>query len=311
MNETDFTIIIPLYNQEKYIEQCLESALNQDFSGKYEVIVVNDGSTDKSEEIIKNFKDEKLKIFKNENKGPAYSRNFGNKKASGKYIVYLDSDDILDKNCLQVFYDKNLNQNADIILAPYWALREHKKDIKFYFPLKKFIQQEGFLNIKNTKGEILNANFEPWAKAYLRDFILDNKIEFIDAALAEDLPFFYKSVLNTKKILLAKKPVYFYRKGHKRLYKKGRIEWVKETIKAVLAADEVIKGYKDFPLIEKIYAKNCLRVLNYWTRQFRKLPERKIFLDFSKGFLEPYGLKNEFILRVYLNDLVDICQNKC
>ena len=84
MNKLDFSIIIPLYNQEKYIERCVKSALRQDFNGTYEVIVVNDGSTDGSEEILNSFNDTRLKIFKNQNGGLAYSRNFGNSKASGE-----------------------------------------------------------------------------------------------------------------------------------------------------------------------------------------------------------------------------------
>lgn len=315
MNKMDFSIIIPLYNQEKYIEECLKSALNQDFSGEFEVIVINDGSNDKSEEIIKNFKDERLKIFKTENRGAAYSRNFGNKKANGEYIVYLDSDDILDKNCLQNFYDINKNRKADIILAPYQAIREHKNDIKFCFPLenvfKKFDCKKDFVNIKNTDGEILKANFEPWGKTYRRDFILKNGIEFPIFHLAEDLPFFYKALTSTEKMLLLDKPVYFYRKGHKKLYRKGGRDWINETIGAILAGDKIMKSYPEFPLVRKIYGKNCLNVCNYWIRLFRKLEDRRDFFVFCRKFLAEYGLQNEFVFKVYLNDLVDICQNKC
>ena len=73
MDKLDFSIIIPLYNQEKYIEKCLNSALSQDFRGSYEIIVINDGSTDKSEKILNGFNDTRLKIFKNQNGGLAYS----------------------------------------------------------------------------------------------------------------------------------------------------------------------------------------------------------------------------------------------
>lgn len=310
MNKTEFSIIIPVYNGEKYIEECVQSTLNQSFEGNFEVIIVNDGSTDKTEEIIKKFDDKRIRIYKNENGGLAYSRNFGNSKAKGKYIVYLDADDYLDKDALQIFYDKNAGNNADIILAPYYSKREHKGDIKLCFPLKKTAQKKGFINIKNTKGEILSTNFEAWGKAYKREFILNNDIQSPIIHLAEDLPLFYRAFVSTEKILLSEKPVYFYRKGHKKPYTKGKIDWVKETIKAVLASEEEAKKYEDFDLIKKRYAKNALRVCVYWMKEFRKLENKDEFYKFALEYLKKFGFRGKFRTKVFFNNLVDVLREK-
>ncbi len=312
MNETEFSIIIPVFNGEKYIKECIESAVSQSFKGKYEIIVVNDGSNDSTTKILTEFKDEKLKIFNNKNSGPAFSRNFGIEKARGKHIAFLDSDDILDKDALQNFYDvwhsaycKN-GLEADIIFAPYYVIREHKNDIKLYFPLKKFIPEKNFLNISTTKGEVLKGNFEPWAKIYKRDFLIKNGIKFTEARLAEDLPFFYKAVSSTEKILLCKKPVYFYRKGHKQFLKEGKYDWDNEVINALLESDEIIKKCHDFKLIEKIYAKNCLDICLFWARKFKNLKNRGEFYAFCRKYLSKYGLHNNFTIKLFIRNLVDI-----
>lgn len=306
MDKLDFSIIIPLYNQEKYIEKCLNSALSQDFRGSYEIIVINDGSTDKSEKILNGFNDTRLKIFKNQNGGLAYSRNFGNSKARGEYIVYLDADDELHTSALQNFYNKNLDYDADIILAPYCAIREHKNDIKKYFPLKKFKNKKGYLNIQNTKGEILKTNFEAWGKAYKKEFILKNNIESPIIHLAEDVPLFYKALLSTDKILLLKEPVYFYRRGHKKPYKNGKYDLVQEVIKTINASEEIVKNYKNYKNIEKIYAQNTLKICLFWYKKFKKLDNRNIFYNFSRDYLREYGLSKTFEIKSAINNLIDI-----
>lgn len=313
MNKTEFSIIIPLYNQEKYIEECTKSAINQDFSGTWEIIIVNDGSNDKSEEIIKSFNDKKIKIFKNENGGLAYSRNFGTKQAAGEYIVYLDADDTLADDALKNFYETNKNYEADIILAPYFTKNDLKGQTKLRFPLKKFQNREGFINIENTNGEILKTNFEAWGKAYKRSFILQNDIMSPVIHLAEDLPLFYKALCSTDKILLSKNPVYYYRKGHKGPYKNGKHNYPKECIKSILAADETVKKYDGYKKIEKVYKRNLLRVLAYWNKEFRGLENRKEFFDFSVNFLSKPGywpLLWEFYIKTSIRNLIDIWQNK-
>lgn len=309
MNDFIFSIIIPLYNQEKYIEKCVKSALNQDFKGKYEVIVVNDGSTDNSEEILKKINNDKLKIFKNENGGLAYSRNFGNSKAKGKYIVYLDADDELHTSALKNFYKTNEKYDADVILAPYYAIREHRRDIKEYFPLKNLKNKEGYINIQNTNGEILNVNFEAWGKAYKREFILKNNIESPIIHLAEDIPLFYKALLGTDKVLLCKEPVYYYRRGHKKPYKNGKYNLVDEVIKTIFASEEIVKKYENtcnYSIIEKFYARNTFKICLFWYKKFKNLKNRGDFYNFSIRYLKKFKLAQKFKIKSFFNNLIDI-----
>ena len=105
-----FSIIIPVYNVEKYLKKCLESVYNQTYKN-YEVIVVNDGTKDNSMDIVKNYP---AKVINQKNQGLSVARNNGVEKASGEYILFLDSDDYIEKGLLKEI-NKSLNNNPDIV----------------------------------------------------------------------------------------------------------------------------------------------------------------------------------------------------
>ena len=111
------SIIIPTYNSATYIKQCLDSiyknALN--IIDSFEVIVVNDGSTDNTSDILNQYQFQNLKIYTNSNHGVSYSRNYGIGKASGKYIMFVDSDDLLIENWFNII-NKYLDNNIDFLL---------------------------------------------------------------------------------------------------------------------------------------------------------------------------------------------------
>ena len=110
------SVIIPVYNTEKYVEKCLESLAKQEMKD-FEVIIVNDGSTDNSENVIKNYMQSSklnIKYLEKENGGLSSARNYGVEKASGKYISFLDSDDYLDKNLFSEL-EKYIDKDIDLI----------------------------------------------------------------------------------------------------------------------------------------------------------------------------------------------------
>ena len=101
----DISIVVPIYNASKYLNKCLDSLVNQT-KKELEFILVNDGSTDDSDSIIKNYSDNRIKYFKRSNHGIGKTRNFGISKATGKYIMFLDSDDYLDLEACELLYKK-------------------------------------------------------------------------------------------------------------------------------------------------------------------------------------------------------------
>ena len=114
MDKDKISIVIPLYNAEKYIKKCIESILNQSYKN-IELIVVNDGSTDKSAEVCSKIKDKRLIFINQSNFGAPAARNNGLSVATGKYIMFFDSDDVLDPNYLEKqLYDINSNKSMVI-----------------------------------------------------------------------------------------------------------------------------------------------------------------------------------------------------
>ena len=132
-----FSIVIPVYNSEKYIEECLGSVISQTFKD-FEVICINDGSTDASKSLLDEFanKDERVKVYSQENQGVGAARNYGIELAQGKYISFLDSDDILSPNTLKSvynFFEKHYDE-IDVVSIPIFFSNE-KNRILFNLPM--------------------------------------------------------------------------------------------------------------------------------------------------------------------------------
>ena len=115
----DISIIVPIYNAEKYIKKCVESLLRQT-KEELEIILINDGSTDQTEKIIKTFQDPRIRYFKNKNQGIGKTRNFGIQKAEGEYISFVDSDDTLEKTACEELYQKAKKDNLDVVVCNYY-----------------------------------------------------------------------------------------------------------------------------------------------------------------------------------------------
>ena len=98
----DISVCMPVYNGEKFIKRCIDSVLSQEFSGTFEFIIVDDGSEDNTVDLIEEYKDERIKLFKCEHKGIVDASNYGLERCVGKYIARMDADDVMLSNSLQV-----------------------------------------------------------------------------------------------------------------------------------------------------------------------------------------------------------------
>lgn len=176
-----FSIIVPIYNVEKYLNRCLESILLQCYEN-YEVIMVCDKSSDKSDKIAKEYekKHSKFKRVYYENTGLAKAKNIGIKNAIGDYLLFLDGDDFLEKDLLKIL-SKEIEKDTEIIR---FQIREVFDDKSVDYNEKSFKSMNG------TKAFNIIKNFhfvEPsWAYCYKKDFWKKNKFKFMDDCLAED-----------------------------------------------------------------------------------------------------------------------------
>ena len=166
-----YSIIIPVYNAERYIDECLSSILNQNFND-YEIILINDGSTDKSSIICKKYADKYtlIRYFNKYNEGVSATRNYGIDKANGKYIIFIDSDDVIEKNFLSVI-DNDIKNN-DFLIYGYYKMYCNKK-IKY--KLETTINKEQLKKLIYTDEKISGYL---WNKVFRADVILNNKLKF-------------------------------------------------------------------------------------------------------------------------------------
>ena len=188
----DISIIVPVYNTEKYLNKCIDSLINQT-KKEIEIIIINDGSTDKSEEIIKSYKDDRIKYYKNKNQGIGKTRNFGINKATGKFLMFIDSDDYIREDCCKKMYENAIENKSSVVVSNFY------KEINGEL-IKINIGNFETSTLKDNSDLIIKINPGPCNKIYDRKMIVDNKIYFDEDHKYEDSPFVIDSLIHAKKI---------------------------------------------------------------------------------------------------------------
>lgn len=189
------SVIVPVYNTEKYLKNCIDSLLKQNFED-YEIIVINDLSPGNAEEIIKSYNDKKIVYIKNKtNKGIGYNRNLGIKKAKGEYVCFIDSDDYVKEDFISKMYNYSKENNLDLCVCDYVNVDEEGNKLK-KFNLSDFC----ITNYEENNKILCEINLAPWNKLYKKDMLVKNKIEFSETLKYEDLSFVALSIKNSKKI---------------------------------------------------------------------------------------------------------------
>lgn len=215
-----FSIIVPVYNVEDYIKECLDSIKNQTFSD-FEVLCVDDGSTDNSLDILNEYasQDYRFKVSTQKNQGQGVARNNAIEIATGEYLLCVDPDDIIDLKTLEILNKRLEQQDVDLVFFDYQIFGDIVKTKNVYF--KDEIKKSLKLNITDNqvfnwlvfaKGNISKIPQMPCTKVYSKKFIKENNIKFLPNRLGEDHIFSIGSALLADKILYVQKPFYHYRK---------------------------------------------------------------------------------------------------
>lgn len=178
------SIIVPIYNVEKYLEKSIKSLLNQTLK-EIQIILVNDGATDNCAEIAKKYANEnpeKILYLEKENGGLSDARNFGLPYAKGEYIAFSDPDDYVEKNMYEEMYNKAKEENSDFI------------DCNFLWEYPNKIKKSKQHSYTNKKEMLINARVEAWNKLIKREIIEKNQIVFPKGLIYEDVEFTYKII---------------------------------------------------------------------------------------------------------------------
>lgn len=201
------SIIVPVYNCENYISTCLESILNQTYSNN-EIIIINDGSIDNSEQIIKKYieKDNRIIYLYQDNSGPSEARNKGIQTSTGEYLVFIDSDDTVHKKYIELLLNEIIGSEADIVCCGYKD--ESKYGVKNHtdFVFSDSISKHSFMEmVCNGTGGVL------WSKIFKKEIIVKNNLKMDkNIFMSEDLVFVLQYVSHCKAFSTIKKYLYNY-----------------------------------------------------------------------------------------------------
>ena len=281
------SVIIPVYNAQKYLKEALDSVLNQSLKS-IEVICIDDGSIDNSFNILNEYslKDNRIKIFKQENKGAGAARNFALNQSKGKYIYFMDADDILDTNALKQFYKISEENSLDFLI--FQAINYNEEKSTYYnipiYLMDDLINDKVF-SFDELDDNIFKINVTAWSKFYNKDYLLKIGAIFPEGVIFEDNLFFWKTMFHAKRILFYKKCLYIHRihlKSSTRLCDERFIDTIK--INNLIVQEFINEGYFDKYKKELFNKKVMLTSVRYRTvhEDFKKYFYEKIVEDFTK-----------------------------
>ena len=220
------SIIVPVYNVEKYLERCLDSLVNQTLND-IEILLVDDGSTDNSLKICEKYaSDSRIKIIKQANAGQSAARNNALKVATGDYIGFVDSDDWVDTDFYEKLYNAAIQKNADIAMADFVRKGEKKHKIRLNLEIS------GTYNTTEEKFKIANALKEGciWNKIYRKEILSD--LRFVEGMYYEDGLFTLKALHNSGTLVTVVGTYYYYFQNPKSTVKSPDKKKMADKIKA-------------------------------------------------------------------------------
>lgn len=275
------TIIMPAYNCENTILETINSVLRQTYQ-EFELIIVNDGSTDKTREICEAIKDKRIRLINKQNEGPSSARNTGLCEAKGKYIMFIDSDDLYCDNTLETMMKLMNKKDYDIITGNYVSFNEknikQKKDVK---PISFENKEDNFkyIDYLQKKG-LFNTN---WNKMYIRKIITENKIRFDETkTIGEDAKFNFEYMRYVKTSSVINDVIYKYYLNEDGLTIKNENTKAERIIKSL---EEQLLFYKQ-----------------------EKFPNNKLQLRVLKAFFNINDI--DFIYKSKYRDIIDNIDDK-
>lgn len=274
MNEIQVSVIVPVYNVEPYLPACLDSLVNQTLA-QMEILVVNDGSTDRSAAIAEEYAaryPDRIRVFDKENGGLSDARNYALPHARGTYIAFVDSDDYVDTAMYAQMVDKARETDADVVVCAYTEIRDG-----IVIPLS-FADEMDFYGHSVTASPRLldSANSYAWNKIYRRSFWMEHGFTFPVGQWYEDSAIIYNVLGCANKVVCVDRPFYYYT-----VKRAGSITGtVNERIfDALLSVESILRFYEGLPqtpaLREQVYCL-CLRHALVRLQNFPRTKQRRL-----------------------------------
>lgn len=308
------SIIIPVYNSRKYIKKCINSVINQSYSN-FEIIVVDDGSTDGSLDIIYSFNDSRIKVIKQENRGVSEARNVGIKNSSGDYIMFIDSDDYIEFNMLEKFVNVYKNFTPDLIICGIFSETCKNSHKDMFFDGNSYYRDKTSVRKSMVRLYEKNLLYNVWNKMFKLSIIKRYNITFPSITFGEDNTFNQSYLLHCNSIYNISDCLYHYVREVKNsvttMYIDGLFNIrIKENKSFINFFKKIGIPYRDYcnfvtkhfiertiGCLENIHRKNNLSIIEKYN-----MTGIVIHSNETKKYLKMYDTKNfkiSFILYTY------------
>lgn len=271
--EKKISVIVPVYNVEQYLERCVNSIINQTYEN-LEIILVDDGSTDRSGEMCDSFaeKDERIKVVHKENGGASAARNRGLDICLGEYVTFVDSDDWLDIHMYKDLMELMVNMDADIVECNWEVIYDEMKDIKqpvTEVTVLRQVEAEKALFDGSGRATIL-----PWNKIYKKNLFKNNR--FPEGMMCEDQWLLPKIYMMCKKTVYTNQKYYYYYQSPNSVM---RASFGKKNLAALVSFEETRNLYINNDLeelVELCDATYCFLLIKYYNLSKKFLEDKSI-----------------------------------
>lgn len=309
------SIVIPVYNIEKYLKECLDSLVNQTFKD-FEVICVNDGSKDRSLDILNEYakKDSRFIVVTQENGGSGSARNNGLSRARGKYVQFLDGDDYFESELLEKLYNLAEKHEAHIAVCSSRKVDDEGNITETRNPnsplnLAKVLLNKVF-NYQDFPEDIFSLiGTIPWNKLYLRQMLLDNNLKFPALTGPDDLCFVHMANVCAEKIVVIDDELINYRYNRPGSVQTYRANHTLDIVRAFLFIKDFLKEKGLYDFLEKAYFKALVFSVRWEIslcndEQYKKFVEElKVLFPNDWKTFEP-ALKKDYITMDYLKKFI-------
>ena len=285
------SIIVPVYNVEKYIRPCIESIFNQGLDEKcFEVIIINDGTKDRSMEMIADIisQHNNITVVNQENQGLSVVRNNGIALAKGEYILMPDSDDLLIENSVPSILEAALSTKADLAVADFLNMTDEETELLKTHPP----QQRTIFEYKEKTGEqLFLEDLDPyycyvWRTLFRREFLIKNNLKFVPGIYIQDVPFTHECYLKANNCLRTSWLLNIYRRGHESATSSFNIKKLEDFCVATAKTWELthLEGLSpsiQWKLREDVYTSFSI-IAWITSNQIKKASDRTAIFDFLK-----------------------------
>ncbi len=302
------SVIIPVYNVADYLQKCLNSVYSQTYNN-LEIICVYTKSKDDSYKILKSQKDKRIHIIRRDDGGLGGARNTGMQVATGEYIFFLDSDDWIEDNAIELLYNKIIEEKSDFVVFPFFSYDSENEKVldnewgsKLNFDLVRSPFSIKDLPDKSVISE--NSIVVAWNKLYKKSFLINNQIVFLENLRYEDNPFYYNCLLKANKISFINKKLLYYRVKRKNSLQSTNYDNI-NVLDIVPIMSDVYNSFKKSSVNANVlkYMENYIlnefvwryELMNTNTYKYKNMIKQMFNESFYNIFLDKIGSNHKII----------------